>query len=109
MASDLDAHAALDRLMEAGGAAVSLVVTRAKGRGVRVAPAMDARERLAASLEAARGAGASRALAWHAEGLVVGGGCVAVVGAAAPHRREAEAATARLVAGLSGVARRVDV
>ena len=104
-------HDALAWLQEGNaGGAVAFVVTTAKGNGVRVTPTPEARARLDGSLERAQAAtGASRVLAWHAEGEVPTGGAVAVVGACAEHRKDALRAVDLLLAGLQGVAERTDL
>lgn len=108
IAPDVRAQDALAWLQEAPGGALAFVVTSAKGAGVRVEPRPDALALLDAALGRAFAAGATRALAWHAEGDVPPGAPVAIVGASAPHRKDALEAVDVLLAGLKGVAERSD-
>jgi molybdopterin synthase catalytic subunit len=110
VADALDPASALAWLHSAPAGATALVVTTAKGTAVRCVPSAEAEARLRAACERAlSAAGATRALAWHASGVVAVGGAVAVVGAVAEHRKDALAAVDVLLAGLKGVAAREDV
>jgi hypothetical protein len=104
----LDPEAALRWLQRAPAGATALVVTTARGSAVRATPAPDAMRRLHSALDAARAAGATRALLWQLEGLAREGEPVAIAGAVADHRREALAAVDALLSGLQGVATRED-
>lgn len=96
-------------LQEGSAGALSLVVTSAKGHGLRADPATDAWALLDAACARALEAGASRVLAWHAQGVVPAGAPVAIVGACAEHRKDALRAVDALLAGLKGVAARTDL
>lgn len=100
---------ALAWAMGSDGAAVSIVVIRAVGCAVDVAPAPDAQQRLDASARAALKDGVSRALVWHSTGRVAVGGPMVVVAAAGRKRKDALGATDALLAGLRGVATRTDL
>lgn len=109
VAPDLRAQDALAWLSEEPGGALAFVVTSAKGNGLRAEPVSEAEGLLSLALGHAQEAGATRALAWHARGVVAAGAPVAVVGACAPHRKEALRAVDLLLAGLKGVAAREDL
>lgn len=108
-----DPAAALAWLQDAPGGALALVVTRARGCAVRIAPHDDAADRLETAARAAlvhAGGESARVLAWHAtQGDVPEGAPIAVLGAAAHGRKEAQRAVDALVAGLKGVAAREDL
>lgn len=103
--------AALEELQRHEGGALALMVTRARGCALRVTPRPDAHARLVqAARDALADAGeGAHVLVWHAEGDVPLGGPVAVVGAAARGRKEAQRAVDVLLLGLKGVAQREDL
>lgn len=105
----LKAQDALAWLHKGEGGALAFVVTRAKGTAVRCAPTPEAHRLLEEALDRAAATGATRILAWHAEGHVPLGGAVAIVGAVAEHRKDALRAVDVLLAGLKGVAERTDL
>ena len=109
VAPDLSPYDALAWLQEGPSGALAFVVTSAKGTPLRADPAPEAPSLLDAACARAFDLGATRALAWHAEGVVPLGGPVAVVGACAEHRKDALRAVDALLAGLKGVAARTDL
>ena len=108
-AADLRASDALAWVEEATGAAIAMMVMRARDGAVEVAPTGDAQARLDAAVARALAAGATRALAWQAVGRVAEGRAMTVVAAAGPSRKVARAALEALHDGLRGVMERRDV
>lgn len=105
-----DPAAALAWLQQAPGGALALLVTRARGVALHATPVPDASALLDAAIEGALAqTGAHAALLWHADGLVQEGAPLAIAGAVATRRAEAQRAVDLLLVGLKGVARREDV
>lgn len=103
-----DPVALLAWLLEAPGGAAHLVVTRAKGAGLEAAARMELEAMEARCLDALGDLEIHRAVFLHAEGIVPLHAPVAVVGAAADHRKEVFEASDRLMEALEGVAERRD-
>lgn len=104
-----DAGAALAWMQQDPGGAIAFMVMSAIGCDVRVTPSADADARLAAALARATEAGALRALAWQATGVVREGEAMTIVAASAASRKVANSALALLQDGLRGVATREDL
>lgn len=106
----LDASEALRWLDRGTGGALALHIMRAKGgsgaRALQCAPTPGAMGLIHKALDAALAAGAGRALLWQLDGVARPGEPIAIVGAVAEHRAEANAAVEKLLFGLKGVATR---
>lgn len=108
-AVELRASDALAWVEEAPGAAIAMMVMRARDGAVEVSPTSDAQARLDAAVARALAAGATRALAWQAVGRVAEGRAMTVVAATGPSRKVARAALELLHDGIHGVTTRRDV
>ncbi len=107
--ADPQAGDALAWLLDDEGGAVHVTVVRAKPPGLLARQRVTARQ-LAEHVQAAvADADANRVVLWHAEGAVAAGDPVAVVGAAADHRRGAWQAIDLAMESLRGVAQREDL
>jgi molybdopterin synthase catalytic subunit len=109
VAPGLQPQDALSWLSLEPAGALAFVVTAAKDGGLRADPSPEAEAILSRALDHAEAAGATRVLAWHAQGVVPLGGPVAIVGACAAHRKDALRAVDLLLAGLKGAAARTDL
>lgn len=105
----LDPAIALAWLSVAPGSAMALVATCASGCPVLVEMNAQGASLLTIAATRALVGDQMRTLLWHAEGEVPVGSPIAIVGAAAEHRREALAAVDTMLARLKGVAKRTDL